>query len=108
MPSPLALGYRVERDVAARAVHIRIVTGAGEIAASGHAASALGVFADDRIVTAPDHRRQGLGRVVMATLADYAPPTATHMLVATDMGRCLYGSLRWRTLAPYATAVIPG
>lgn len=107
-PAAAPPGYRIERDVARDRSHVRIVDHAGTIAASGYSALANGVFAYDRIVTDPAHRRRGLGRVVMAALADGAPAKATHMLVATDMGRSLYRSLGWNVLAPYATAVIPG
>ncbi len=87
----------------------RIVTAAGEVAASGHAAEHAGVFVYDRIVTEEAHRRRGLGRVVMAALASARrAPDAPQVLVATRDGRALYETLGWSVHSPYATVFIPG
>lgn len=106
-PVACPAGYRIERRGDDGPIAVRIMADDGQLAASGYAAAALGVFAYDRIVTAPDHRRRGLGRVVMSLLGARAPLAATHMLVATDMGRSLYETLGWRVVAPYASAFIP-
>jgi GNAT superfamily N-acetyltransferase len=100
-------GYRIARHDAAGVRHVRVMADDGAVAASGHGATARGVFAYDRIVTDAAHRRRGLGRVVMATLGEAAFAGDAHMLVATAMGRALYESLGWETVSPYTTAVIP-
>lgn len=106
-PPPL-VGYTVESAEAGGVVAIRIRTAAGELAGSGHAVETRDAFVYDRIVTAPDHRRRGLGRVVMAALRrTKRRPGAPELLVATEDGRALYAALGWRTLSPYATASIP-
>lgn len=106
-PGPCPAGYRVERLDDGRRLAVRIIANDGALAASGYAAVASGVFAYDRIVTAPGHRRRGLGRCVMGALGERAPDRATPMLVATEMGRQLYERLGWRVVAPYASAFIP-
>ena len=69
---------------------------------------AAGVFVYDRIETAPAHRRRGLGRAVMAALADARRSrAASQVLVATDDGRALYARLGWSVYSTFATAVIP-
>jgi GNAT superfamily N-acetyltransferase len=86
----------------------RIVTAAGEIAASGHAAEHAGVFVYDRIVTDAAHRRKGLGRMVMTALCSARrSPDALQVLVATPDGRALYETMGWSVHSPYATVFIP-
>ena len=105
---PLMEGYRLERFSNGAAAHVLVRAADGSVAASGHAAEAAGVFAYDRIETAPSHRRRGLGQVVMATLGEARPSAASRqVLVATEQGRGLYLSLGWTVDSPYATAMIP-
>lgn len=97
--------YRVTTASSGAGVQVRITTAAGDLAASGYGGETECAFVYDRIVTAPDHRRQGLGRVVMATLqASRRHADAPELLVATEDGRALYTALGWRTLSPYSTA----
>jgi len=58
----------------------------------------------DQIETDPAHRRKGLGRLIMGTLANVAlrAGAATGVLGATEEGRALYESLGWRVLCPMA------
>lgn len=87
----------------------RITAPDGVLAASGHAAEAAGVFIYDRIETAPEHRRRGLGGIVMNALNAHRKSTnAPELLVATEDGRRLYASLGWTVLSPYSTAVTAG
>ncbi|EMD29519.1 GNAT family N-acetyltransferase [Amycolatopsis azurea] len=51
----------------------------------------------DRIETVPDHRRRGLGRVVMSSLSEHAAArgATTGILIATADGQQLYSALGW-------------
>jgi len=101
-------GYRLEqyRDGAVTRVEIR--TSEGELAASGYAAQTADALVYDRIETAPQHRRKGLARAVMAALGGCRQsPSARQLLVATAEGEKLYSSLGWQKLSPYSTAYLP-
>ncbi|MCW4462169.1 GNAT family N-acetyltransferase [Sphingomonas sp. BT-65] len=106
--SALPAGYTLQFDRDARGSRVAILAPDGALAASGTAAEAGGVFVYDRIITEPNHRRRGLGRVVMAALHETrADRAATELLVATDEGRALYTALGWTVLSPFVTAEIP-
>ncbi|MFH8492248.1 GNAT family N-acetyltransferase [Streptomyces longisporoflavus] len=106
-------GSRESRGQVTRAL-IKSADGAfaarGQIA--GHSRADRVVF--DQIETAPAHRRRGLGRVVMRTLANAAIEAGarTGVLGATVEGQGLYESLGWTTHAPptgvFATPDTPG
>ena len=103
----LADGYRIETRQVGAVFEARIFSAAGALAASGYAAEAQGVFIYDRIVTEPEHRRQGLAHVVMLTLGESRRHSAgPELLVATQDGRSLYSALGWETISPYSTASI--
>ncbi|MBB6245082.1 GNAT family N-acetyltransferase [Rhodanobacter sp. A1T4] len=105
---PLPNGYRMELHQAGPVTRARVIAPGGELAASGCAAEAADVFIYDRIETAPDHRRKGLGVAVMIALgAARKSLISPQLLVATEDGRNLYASLGWTVLAPFATATIP-
>jgi GNAT superfamily N-acetyltransferase len=99
--------YRLERDDLQRGHLVRLLTPHGELAASGRAfvIGATAVF--DQIETHPDHRRRGLGRVVMSALGAAATRTgADHgLLVATADGEALYTTMGWRSQWPLTSAV---
>lgn len=83
-----------------------IIAPDGQVAASGCAAETSDVYID-RIETAPDHRRKGLGVAVMAALGTARKSLAApQLLVATEDGRSLYANLGWSVLAPLAAATI--
>lgn len=104
----LPAGYVLQLERDARGSRVAILAPDGALAASGTAAEAAGVFVYDRIITEPDHRRRGLGRVVMAALREaHTDRTATELLVATDDGRALYATLGWAVISPFVTAEIP-
>lgn len=108
-PEPLADGYEARLATHAGCFEIEITAADGVSAARGYAGAAPGGFVYDRIATHPEHRRRGLGRALMARLAaekrDAAVPD---LLVATELGKCLYESLGWRALSSYSTACSPG
>ena len=79
-----------------------------EFSAFAPGVSLGGSFIYDRIETAQDHRRKGLGAAVMIALASARKSLATpQLLVATEDGRGLYANLGWTVLAPFAAATIP-
>lgn len=104
MPS----GYKLEVEQVAAVTRVEIRSLDGELAASGYAAETAEAFVYDRIVTAPGHRRIGLGRTVMTSLRETCRNlTVPGLLVATRDGRALYRTLGWRTLSAYSTASKP-
>lgn len=103
----LADGYAIAVEQSGAVTSVRIVTGTGILAASGYGAETDGVFVYDRIVTEAEHRRKGLGHVLMQTLHQArGDPRSVELLVATDEGRALYETLGWEKIAPYASASI--
>lgn len=97
-------GYRIEMARTDAVAAVRVLHEGGALAASGYAADTPDAFVFDRIVTAPEHRRQGLGTAVMSTLATARRHDGPALLVATDDGRALYTTMGWRTISPYWTA----
>lgn len=105
---PLPEGYRLELHRAGPVTRVAAIADDGGTAASGCAAETADVFIYDRIETAPDHRRKGLGIAVMAALGTARRSVASQqLLVATEDGRKLYERLGWAVLAPFSTALIP-
>lgn len=105
---PLPDGYRMELHRAGPVTRACIIAPEGDLAASGCAAETAEVFIYDRIETAQDHRRKGLGVAVMTALgAARKSLTSPQLLVATEDGRNLYANLGWTVLASLAAATIP-
>lgn len=105
---PLPNGYRMELHRAGPVIRACIIAPDGDLAASGCAAETADVFIYDRIETAQDHRRKGLGVAVMIALGAAKKSLASpQLLVATEDGRNLYANLGWKVLAPLAAATIP-
>lgn len=102
----LAAGYRVHIESAASLVVAKIVAADGELAASGQVAIDGGFATFDQIVTTEAHRRKGLGRSVMAALAQAALDLGARqgVLVATEAGAGLYGTLGWSLVSPVTAA----
>lgn len=101
-------GYRLEVEQVAAVTRVEIRSSDGELAASGFAAETAEAFVYDRIVTAPGHRRRGLGRAMMTALRSTCRnPKVPRLLVATQDGRALYRTLGWKTLTAYSTASRP-
>lgn len=105
---PLPDGYRMELHRAGPVARACVIAPDGAVAANGSAAEAADVFIYDRIETAQEHRRKGLGIAVMVALGSARKsPASTQLLVATEDGRGLYANLGWTVLAPFAAATIP-
>lgn len=101
--------YTIDTRRVGAVTEVRIWSASGALAASGYAAETAHVFIYDRIVTAPEHRRRGLGRLLMATLRDAKVNAATpERLVATEEGRALYEAQGWRTVSVFSTASFAG
>jgi hypothetical protein len=101
-------GYRMELHQTGPVTQVHVVAPDGDLAASGCAAETTDAFVYDRIETASDHRRKGLGIAVMNALASARKSfTAPQLLVATEEGRSLYARLGWIVIAPFAAATIP-
>ncbi|MFH8568837.1 GNAT family N-acetyltransferase [Streptomyces sp. NPDC017993] len=64
----------------------------------------------DMIGTDPAHRRRGLGRFLMASLAGRAAERGARqgVLVASPDGRALYEATGWRLRSPVTAAVLTG
>lgn len=107
-PKPLPNGYRMEFHQVGPVARVCVIAPNGDLAASGCAAEAADVFIYDRIETAQDHRRKGLGIAVMIALGTARKSLESpQLLVATEDGRNLYASLGWTVLGPFSTATIP-
>lgn len=105
---PLPTGYRLELHRSGPVIQASIIAPQGDMAASGCAAETADAFVYDRIETAQDHRRKGLGAAVMVALGAARRSLASpQLLVATEDGRNLYTNLGWTVLSPLATAKIP-
>ncbi len=104
---PLPAGYTLEVSRNGPVVEAQVISSDGVLAAKGYAAEGRDVFIYDRIATAPEHRRKGLGHAVMHALSLARPSSdIPQFLVATEEGRALYTTLGWRVLSPYCTASI--
>lgn len=104
----LPSGYRIDISQTGAVTAVRILHNNGDLAASGYGADTPDAFVYDRIVTAPEHRRKGLGTALMTSLAETKCHHGPSLLVATDEGRALYTTLGWRTISPYWTAEYTG
>jgi hypothetical protein len=106
--SSLPNGYRMELHQDGPVTQVHIAAPNGDLAASGSAAETMDAFVYDRIETASDHRRKGLGIAVMNALGSARKSSiGPQLLVATEDGRSLYARLGWTVIAPFATATIP-
>jgi GNAT superfamily N-acetyltransferase len=106
--SSLPDGYRLELHQNGPVTQVHIVAPNGDLAAGGTAAETVDAFVYDRIETASDHRRKGLGIAVMSALESARKSfIAPQLLVATEEGRSLYERLGWKVIAPFAAATIP-
>lgn len=84
---------------------VLVRTGDGHFAARGQIARVCDQAVVDQIETAAEHRRKGLGGLVMRTLQNtaYEAGARTGVLVGTPEGRGLYSSLGWTTYSPMAS-----
>ncbi|MFI5647095.1 GNAT family N-acetyltransferase [Kitasatospora sp. NPDC051705] len=101
-------GYTVTSWTRGGVARVLVRTGAGHLAARGQAGLAGAVAVPDQILTAPEHRRRGLGALVMRTLQDtaYRAGADTGVLVGTEAGQSLYRAIGWTTRTPMASLVL--
>ncbi|WP_223205945.1 GNAT family N-acetyltransferase [Streptomyces xanthii] len=104
-PAPPA-GYRVRTWTRDGVTRVLVTDAEGTFAARGQTATTGASTVVDMIETSEDHRRRGLGRVVMGTLqaAARAGGARRGVLAGTPAGQFLYRSLGWRTVAPLTNA----
>jgi GNAT superfamily N-acetyltransferase len=86
-----------------------ILGAAGEEAARGRIVAVDDLIVFDRIRTADQYQRRGLGSAIMRALAAKARQSGIKeaMLCATPAGRELYTSLGWSLHSDYTTASLP-
>ncbi|MGW4893559.1 GNAT family N-acetyltransferase [Kitasatospora sp. NPDC004240] len=103
-------GYRVEVGAADGAVDLRVLTTDGRPAATGRVGRAGTDAVFDQIVTEPEHRRRGLGSIVMNGLVTAVRELGAErgILVATADGLALYRTLGWELHSPVTAAVFDG
>ncbi|MFE7118105.1 GNAT family N-acetyltransferase [Streptomyces sp. NPDC057654] len=91
-------GYTAVAESRESVVHVRVLDGAGELAAKGQVAVVGEAAVVDQVMTEEAHQRRGLGQFVMRTLADRAVGEGAGfgVLAATDAGRALYETLGWK------------
>ncbi|MQS11652.1 GNAT family N-acetyltransferase [Streptomyces kaniharaensis] len=101
-------GYTVTTWTRGGVVRALVRTDDGHLAARGQAGLAGAVVVPDQIVTAPEHRRRGLGSVVMRTLQHAAREAGAEkaVLVGSPAGRELYTALGWTMHTPMASLVL--
>lgn len=102
-------GYELTSWTRGGVTRVLVRTGDGHFAARGqiaHAAGPAGAHAVvDQVETAAEHRRKGLGGLVMRTLQStaYEAGARTGLLVGTPEGQALYSALGWTTHSPMAS-----
>ncbi|MET9467883.1 GNAT family N-acetyltransferase [Streptomyces sp. NPDC006544] len=98
-------GYTLTRWTRGGVSRVLVRTGAGHFAARGQIARAGTHAVVDQVETAPEHRRKGLGGLVMRALQStaYEAGARTGLLVGTPEGHALYSSLGWTTHSPMAS-----
>ncbi|MET7282326.1 GNAT family N-acetyltransferase [Kribbella sp. NPDC005582] len=101
-PTPYRLALRSEGPLE----YAQLLTTDGSVAAHGMAAVVGGDAVMHDIATDPDHRRRGLGSVIMGALAGQAAErgATAGFLMATEVGVHLYRSLGWLPEATMVTA----
>ncbi|MEV6829194.1 GNAT family N-acetyltransferase [Amycolatopsis sp. NPDC051102] len=104
-PVAVPAGYSVTVTGDGPAWDVLVSAGAAP-AARGRVAVAGGVAVFDKIETEPEHRRRGLGRVVMHRLGEAAGASSS-VLLASAAGRGLYSALGWRVMSDVVPADVP-
>ncbi|MEE1760079.1 GNAT family N-acetyltransferase [Streptomyces sp. SP18BB07] len=103
-------GYRLRTWSRGGVTRVMVAAPDGSLAARGQIAPTGATAVVDQIETSPDHRRRGLGTLVMRTLARAAleQGAETGVLAGTPDGRALYESLGWTVRAPLTSAKFTG
>ncbi|MFE8960959.1 GNAT family N-acetyltransferase [Streptomyces iakyrus] len=99
-------GYRLRSWSRGGVTRVMVAAPDGSLAARGQIAPTGETAVVDQIETAPDHRRKGMGSLVMRTLQDVAvrEGARTGVLAGTPAGRGLYEALGWTVMAPLTSA----
>jgi GNAT superfamily N-acetyltransferase len=100
--------YKLQMTCSPPILIAQITDSSGFIAAQGRVALVERFAVYDQIETHEQHRRRGLGRVVMHALRETAARRGVDqgVLVATPDGRALYATLGWQMHSLYTTAAI--
>ncbi|WAU84955.1 GNAT family N-acetyltransferase [Streptomyces sp. Qhu-G9] len=107
---PVPDGYRLRTWSRGGVTRVLLADADGAWAARGQIAPTGTTAVADQIETAPAHRRRGLGRFVVRTLAHAAAVRGaeTGVLAGTPEGRALYESLGWSVKAGLTSAKFTG
>ncbi|MYS94859.1 MULTISPECIES: GNAT family N-acetyltransferase [Streptomyces] len=99
-------GYRLRSWSRGGVTRVMVAAPDGSLAARGQMAPTGATAVADQIETAPEHRRRGLGSLVMRTLQSAAvrQGAQTGVLAGTPAGRGLYEALGWEVVAPLTSA----
>lgn len=99
-------GYRLRTWSRGGVFRAMVTTTDGHWAARGQIAPTGRTAVADQIETSPQHRRRGLGSLVMRTLAAAAVDEGAEIgvLAGTPEGRALYESLGWQVVAGLTSA----
>lgn len=96
-PAAVPDGYRLRTWSRGGVTRVMVAAPDGSLAARGQIAPTGATAVVDQIETSPDHRRRGLGTLVMRTLTHTALDQGAEVgvLGGTPDGRALYESLGW-------------
>ncbi|MFF5847308.1 GNAT family N-acetyltransferase [Streptomyces massasporeus] len=99
-------GYRLREWSRGGVTRVMVAAPDGSLAARGQIAPTGGTAVVDQVETAPEHRRKGLGSVVVRTLQNAAvrQGARTGVLAGTPAGRGLYEALGWEVVALLTSA----
>ncbi|MEU7722729.1 GNAT family N-acetyltransferase [Streptomyces tibetensis] len=99
-------GYRLRAWSRGGVTRLMVAAPDGSLAARGQIAARGEIAVVDQIETAPEHRRRGLGSLVMRTLQHTAAQQGarTGVLAGTPAGRGLYEALGWDVVATLTSA----
>ncbi|AMW12831.1 GNAT family acetyltransferase [Streptomyces qaidamensis] len=99
-------GYRLRAWSRGGVTRVMVAAPDGSLAARGQIAPTGETAVVDQVETAAEHRRRGLGSLVMRTLQDVAvrQGARTGVLAGTPAGRGLYEALGWTVAAPLTSA----
>lgn len=103
-------GYRRRTWTQGGVVRTMLAAPDGSWAARGQLAPTGATAVVDQVETSAEHRRRGLGTLVMRTLQRVAAEQGvqTCVLAGTPEGRALYESLGWEVVAPMTNAKFTG
>lgn len=105
-PVEVPAGHTVRTWITGGVIRATVTAPDGTLAARGQITPTGATAVADRIATAPEHRRKGLGSFLMRTLQHAALDSGarTGVLVGTVEGRALYEALGWQAHAPMVSA----